>query len=207
MVHGMRRCGVAAGLVAAWIGGRAAPRTVTALCLVLVALCANASAEWLYRPLGADGASDLSAPGLDDSGWEAVTLPHRTWDDTQPQNYVYGWYRCHFTPDPAFAGRDVVLKLGIVDDADATYCNGTLVGSTGAFPPRAASAYNQDREYVIPAGLLRFGADNVLAVKVYDTIGTGGVLGDGRLRHRLRSLPGQVVRTRPAAGVAGGHRG
>ncbi len=158
---------------------------MAAICLVLGALCANASAEWLFRPLGADGASDLCAPGLDDSGWEAVTLPHRTWDDAQPRNYVYGWYRYHFTPDPAFAGRDVVLKLGIVDDVDATYCNGTLVGSTGAFPPKTASAYNQDREYVIPAGLLTFGADNVLAVKVYDTIGTGGLLGDGRLGYRL----------------------
>jgi len=144
-----------------------------------------AAAAWRFMPTGRDGAVDYSATDLDDGAWQAVELPHRTWDQLQPGVNVYGWYRCHFTPAPVFAGRDMVLKLGIIDDVDETYCNGVKIGSTGSLPPSFASAYNEDREYLIPAQVLRYGEDNAIAVKVYDGIGTGGLLGAPRLGYRV----------------------
>lgn len=144
-----------------------------------------AQAQWLFRPMGRDGTTVLASPEIDDHEWDAVALPHRTWDTAQPSNSVYGWYRLHFIPHPDFAGSDMVLKLGVIDDADETYCNGASIGGTGAFPPQFRSAYNVDREYVIPAALLHYGEDNVIAVKVFDGIGTGGLLGAPRLGYRL----------------------
>ena len=169
-------------------GGMGCFRLGSALSIVLLSCAAAASAaggQWLFKPTGGDGTTDHSAITVDDSAWQAVELPHRTWDETQPRRYVYGWYRYHFRPAKEFAGRDLVLKLGIIDDVDETYCNGVRIGGTGSFPPDTASAYNVDREYIIPAARVRFGGDNVLAVKVYDTIGTGGLLGAPRLGYRL----------------------
>ena len=55
------------------------------------------AASWLFKPVGADASSDYSAPNVEDGKWQPVRLPHREWDQLQPLNYVYGWYRCHFT--------------------------------------------------------------------------------------------------------------
>lgn len=159
-------------------------------------------AQWLFRPLGRDGTTVLASPEIDDRGWDAVALPHRTWDAAQPANSVYGWYRLHFTPDPDFAGSDMVLKLGVIDDADETYCNGETIGGAGAFPPQFRSAYNVDREYVIPASLLRYGEDNVIAVKVFDGIGTGGLLGAPRLGYRLSPVDEWLFQACGAEGQA-----
>ena len=59
--------------------------------------------------------------------------------------------------------------------------NGTLVGSTGKFPsrsndwPGAGPEFNAFRGYYIPAGLLKKGQKNVIAVRVLDTGGNGGI--------------------------------
>ncbi len=182
--HDMLQCGVP-GRDPVPDSRRAGVLVTRLALLVVVCLAARSSCTaadpWLFKPTGADGASDYSAPELDDSDWAPVRLPHRSWDDEQPGQYVYGWYRLHFSPPQQFAGRDLVLKLGIIDDVDETYCNGTRVGGTGAFPPNTASAYSTDREYILPSGLVRWGQENVVAVKVFDTIGTGGLLGSPRI--------------------------
>ncbi len=67
-----------------------------------------------------------------------------------------------------WAGKDLELSLGAVDDADETYWNGTKVGgSTG---------YNVPRNYVIPAAQVKAGR-NVIAVRVFDNFGGGGFSG------------------------------
>lgn len=135
------------------------------------------AASWLFKPVGTDTSSDYSAPDVDDSKWTPVRLPHREWDKLQPLNYVYGWYRCHFTVPAECKGNELLLKLGIVDDTDWTFLNGVPVGTT--------AAYNAERVYVIPPTAVRAGEDNVLAIKVYDLIGTGGLLSEPRIGLRL----------------------
>ncbi len=153
-------------------------RALTSLCaLILLCLCIHPStASWLFHPTGTDAATDFSAPAVDDTQWQPVTLPHRDWDDIQGSNNVYGWYRCRFTLPEACAGSELTLKLGIVDDTDWTFVNGTQIGTT--------AAYDAERVYVIPADVVHPG-ENVIAVKVYDIIGTGGLLSDPRLGVRL----------------------
>jgi len=107
---------------------------LTSLCaLILLCLCIHpSSASWLFHPTGTDAATDLSGPTVVDTQWLPVTLPHRDWDDIQGSNNVYGWYRCRFTLPEACAASDLILKLGIVDDTDWTFVNGTQIGTTAA---------------------------------------------------------------------------
>jgi len=57
------------------------------------------------------------------------------------------------------------------------YVNGHLVGAMGGFPPNYFTACTVPRMYMIPAAYLNPGKDNVVAVRVYDEGGEGGILG------------------------------
>lgn len=71
--------------------------------------------------------------------------------------------------------------MGKIDDIDQVYINGTLVGSTGNFPSRPETEVNTGQEYdafrgyYIPEGLLKKNQKNVIAVRVLDTGGAGGI--------------------------------
>src|SRR4028119_466089 len=67
-------------------------------------------------------------------------------------------------------GQDLKLKLGALDDFDDTYFNGVRVGGVGK---ENSAAYNVQREYTIPANLVKEGK-NVIAVRVWDKFGGGG---------------------------------
>jgi hypothetical protein len=69
-----------------------------------------------------------------------------------------------------------VLVLGKIDDIDQTYFNGEDIGESGEFPPNyEASAFNEVRRYPVEADLIRYSQDNVIAVRVYDQGGRGGM--------------------------------
>jgi sialate O-acetylesterase len=79
------------------------------------------------------------------------------------------WFRKEITVAAEDAGKSAVLELASIDDNDITYVNGVKVGNT--------NAYNAKRKYIIPAGILKAGK-NVIAVRVEDTGGGGGIYGD-----------------------------
>jgi sialate O-acetylesterase len=67
--------------------------------------------------------------------------------------------------------------------------NGELIGQTGIFPPHYQSAYNATREYAVPEKYIRFGGDNVIAVRVYDGQLRGGIIdGDIGLYENLDAM-------------------
>jgi hypothetical protein len=70
----------------------------------------------------------------------------------------------------SYAGKDLTLDLGKVDDFDQTFWNGQPIGSTG---PETASSWTVQRRYTIPGRLVKAGR-NVLAVRVWDWYGGGG---------------------------------
>ncbi len=117
-----------------------------------------------------DGRAVWAAPDLDDAAWRTVTAPG-VWE---PQGYPgmdgVAWYRTAFdlTADEARAGAR--LGLGRIDDSDVSYVNGREVG-------RTTDAYARARVYDVPAAALRPGR-NVVAVRVEDTGGGGGVAGE-----------------------------
>ena len=116
----------------------------------------------------------------DDSQWKEIFVPAK-WEDQGYRDYNgYAWYRKTFTYEGTPEDR-MVLIMGKIDDIDQVYINGTLVGSTGNFPSRTnghvytSSEYNAFRGYYLPAGLLKKGQKVVVAVRVLDTGGIGGI--------------------------------
>jgi hypothetical protein len=71
--------------------------------------------------------------------------------------------------------------LGKIDDLDQVFINGQLIGGTGDLVAgesrRVHTSYEHQefRGYYIPAGLLRENQVNVIAVRVYDSGGIGGI--------------------------------
>ncbi len=123
-------------------------------------------------------------PEFDDTTWAMLNVPEAweeqgikinnpRWPAAEPEHGYngYAWYRRHFTVPAAWANQRVVLKIGAIDDFDWTYVNGQLVGST-----TGNETWDVPREYTIPLGLLKPEADNVVAIKVCDLQGSGGII-------------------------------
>jgi len=125
-------------------------------------------------------------PEMDDASWSEVDIT-KQWDKQGfPQNTnAYGWYRIHVNiPKSMFQGADqqnaLILHMPKADDVDECYMNGKLVGSTGRMPTNPAGyfpACNEVRNYVVDVKRdgVRFDADNVIAVRVYNRGGSGGL--------------------------------
>ncbi|MBV4358417.1 sialate O-acetylesterase [Pinibacter aurantiacus] len=104
-----------------------------------------------------------------DAKWPDMKIP-ALWETQQlPDFDGIVWFRKTIDIAAEDAGKPAEIELGMIDDADATYVNGTAVGGL--------NGYNVKRVYNIPAGVLKAGK-NVIAVRVQDTGGGGGIYGD-----------------------------
>jgi alpha-L-fucosidase len=133
--------------------------------------------KWLFQK---GDKAEWSEPSLNDASWDKVKVPAQ-WEAMGYQcEHCYGWYRLHLSIPKEWKGHGLVLPLGKIDDADITYFNGKEIGRMGTFPPQEQTAWNRVRRYEVPAELIHFGKDNVIAIRVYN--GTGGAgLYDGPL--------------------------
>lgn len=115
-------------------------------------------------------------PNYDDSDWERIYVPSE-WEDEGFRGYNgYAWYRTTFDLEQLGNQQSLYLVLGRIDDVDEVYLNGELIGSSGSFHPGYFTAYNVERRYSIPKDLLKR-HDNLIAVRVFDEGGPGGILG------------------------------
>ena len=125
-------------------------------------------------------------PEWDDASWSEIDIT-KQWDKQGfPQNQrAYGWYRIHVhIPKSVLNGADqqnvLILNMPKADDVDECFLNGKLIGSTGRMPTNPAGyfpASNAVRNYVvgIKEDGLRLDAENVIAVRVYNRGGSGGL--------------------------------
>lgn len=120
----------------------------------------------------AEQARGWAAPDLDDAAWDTMELPS-TWEKRGLEIDGAVWFRKRVEIPPHWAGRDLELSLGPIDDFDRTHVAGELVGAVG---PEHPEAYQVPRRYTVPGRLVR-GGDLVLAVRVFDRFGAGGICG------------------------------
>lgn len=125
-------------------------------------------AWWRKNDPGSAGGRNWADPAFDASAWKTMDLPSRIEDSGHPDFDGIVWFRKEFDLPASWAGRDLVLHLGPIDDIDTTFVNGTKVGSK--------DTWDQPRDYNVPAALLKPGR-NVIAVRVLDTGGAGGMYG------------------------------
>jgi len=126
-----------------------------------------ASLDQWYRD-NDPGSVDLAwaKPDLDTTVWEQMKLPVLWESAGHPDFDGIAWFRKSFDLADEWSGRDLDLKLSAIDDIDTTWVNGTEVGAT--------SGWNTPRTYRVPASLLK-AKGNVIAVRVLDTAGGGGI--------------------------------
>ena len=108
-------------------------------------------------------------PDFNDSTWPGCPVPG-TFDEAAGEVDGAVWYRRTVEIPPTWAGRDLELHLGVIDDLDHTYWNGTLVGQTGT---DTKEYYKHPRIYTVPGTLVKTGAV-LLAVRVFDEYLSGG---------------------------------
>jgi sialate O-acetylesterase len=111
-------------------------------------------------------------PSADVTGWAKMALP-QLWEAAGLAIDGAVWFRREVDLPAAWAGQDLALSLGALDDFDVTYWNGERVGATGIETPHYWSA---PRRYTVPARLVRPGR-NLIAVRVFDHVGSGGFAG------------------------------
>lgn len=129
-----------------------------------------AVADWYKRLHQADlgeapGQSKWSATSYDAHDW--ATMPVPGYWATTPLGMVNGvvWFKKEVDVPAAMVGQPARLELGTLVDADSTYINGQLVGTTGyQYPPR---------KYDFGPGVLKAGK-NVITVRLISNGGRGG---------------------------------
>ena len=120
---------------------------------------------------------------LDDSQWRSIRVPgdwetqgvttnNPRYPASKPEDGYSGvaWYRRHFAVPADWDGSEATFRVGKIDDRGEVYVNGELIGSAPEY-----RLQTETQEFPIPKGLLKPGADNVVAVRVLDAGGLGGI--------------------------------
>ena len=160
---------------------------------------------------------DWRLPTFNDNGWKTLAVD-RLWTYqgiSNPNNYA--WYRMRVVIPSSLLNEAVVkdavtFHIAQVDDCDETYLNGVLIGKTGSMPGDKDGyrmAYDAWRDYQVKAdgGLIKWDAENVIAVRVYNGNDPGGIYGD-KVRIKMAGLQDLVKieergETPPLRGEAG----
>lgn len=126
---------------------------------------------------------------FNEKDWFVVQL-NRDWDSQGFGDYDgIAFYRKRFNLpiemlEQSHWKDSLVFYMGQIDDADEVYLNGKMIGKTGRFPNDKGgflSAAEIERRYHVAANdpVVKWGEENVLAIRVYDHEGLGGMISGG----------------------------
>lgn len=135
---------------------------------------------------------EWAKPSFNDQEWKEIGT-NLEWEKQGYGNYDgFAWYRASvFIPSTLkiaakkYGGLN--LSLGRIDDVDYTYLNGELLGKTGELPPNFYTKYSTSREYFIPCNKIIWNQSNLIAVRVFDG-GGGGGLCQGKVELVVRDI-------------------
>lgn len=126
-----------------------------------------------------------SAPNFNDKEWKTLKTGTVWQEQGFPDYHGYAWYRIHVVIPSRMRQQSswkdsLCLYLAHVNDVDETYLNGTKIAKTGTFPEDAVgyvSKWPAVRSYHIAATdpAIKWDKENVIAIKVYDGGGSGGI--------------------------------
>jgi hypothetical protein len=118
-----------------------------------------------------------ASPSFNDDTWSTIYVPAYWEDEGYPGYNGFAWYRKKCYVSEEWEGKSLYLQLGKVDDVDRVFVNGKPIGGRGSFPPKYRSAYGDTRRYPLSPSVLVYGAENTIAVRVYDSEQAGGIVG------------------------------
>ncbi len=152
---------------------RGGPRTVLSLWLPLFLLllagltgCFHQETQDISRGWKITFQDDPSQKDVEfsDSGWKETDLPALL---TKEKKRQYIWLRKTFIVSETFRGKDIAVRLGKIWDIDETYLNGLRIGSSGTGYPRFESTWFFDRYYFLPANIIKYGQNNLIAIRMF----------------------------------------
>ncbi|MFT2008321.1 sialate O-acetylesterase [Pontibacter sp. 13R65] len=109
-----------------------------------------------------------ASASLNTSSWKPIPMPG-VWETKEMPGFDgVVWLRKKVSLPAAWAGKELRVNIGPVDDDETTFFNGEEVGQT--------VGYGKLRSYKVPAKLVKVG-DNVVTVRVGDNGGDGGLYG------------------------------
>ncbi|MCP4013964.1 MAG: hypothetical protein GY728_12720, partial [Phycisphaeraceae bacterium] len=114
-------------------------------------------------------------PGNEPAAWTTVQLP-RSWRETDASLADFDgavWYRRTIEVPEDWAGRNLLLELGPIDDSDIIWFNGVRIAST-------IEASAEPRRYRVPAGIVKPGKTTITVMAI-DAGGAGGFFGPAEL--------------------------
>jgi len=176
---------------------------VAGTAVAALAVCVAAGGEETIRidagwRFAAGDRPERAAPGFDASGWEAINVD-RIWEEQGHDPLDgYAWYRLRVTiparlRDAAQLQDGLRIGLGKINNFDQSFLNGRLFGVNGAVVPAGTPAddgftkaemamWDVERIYVLPPDdeRIRWGEENVIAVRVFDQGGQGGMWSGGQ---------------------------
>jgi len=134
-------------------------------------------AAWERKSFPQDTGIDPAAAAwqkaeFDDHAWRTMPLSGSMQSHGFKANGTV-WFRRTIDVPAAWAGHDLLLSLGAIDDFDDTFFNGEPAGRTRE---DTLDAYRVPRRYTVPGRLVHAGA-NIVAVRVFDRYGDGGMMG------------------------------
>jgi GH15 family glucan-1,4-alpha-glucosidase len=147
------------------------------LCYIFLLLSITIQAQFISLPskwklkMGDDPSYKMES--YNDNDWQLFSIPTNWENQGYPEYDGYAWYRVRFSVPKNQLNSKLYIYLGKIDDADETFINGELIGKSGKFPPQPETAWNTQRCYAIPKGVLK--EENVLAIRVHDSGGGGGI--------------------------------
>jgi putative heme-binding domain-containing protein len=105
--------------------------------------------------------------------WKEAPVPD-DWKKAPVGEKGHLWYRAKVAVPGDWQGRKLELVVEAIDDAREYYMGGQLVGRLGEFPPQYRSALGETKRFAVPADAVKFGADNVVAIRVCNIEGRTG---------------------------------
>ena len=126
-----------------------------------------------HRDVSNEGlARGWAKPETPSAGWGRMDLPQQ-WERAGLPIDGAVWFRRAVEIPAAWAGKDLRLSLGALDDFDTTYFAGEEIGRTGKETP---GYWAVPRLYTVPGRLVKAGRA-VVAARVFDHYGGGGFSG------------------------------
>ena len=130
---------------------------------------------------------DWASVAFNDSSWQSIEVG-KSWEyQGYPDYDGFAWYRLHIIipssiREKSFLKEKLKFELGKIDDGDEVYLNGSFLGrNAGRGGDIKQGVYDAPRTYTISLNDKRilWDKDNVIAVRVWDHGGDGGMY-DGK---------------------------
>ncbi len=113
---------------------------------------------------------------FNDTNWADLIVPGYWENQGFPEYDGFAWYRKTVFVPKKYENVRLILVMGKIDDIDEVYINGKLIGSTGNLEARdMGDNYQKLRDYYLSVNDLKYGEDNLIAVRIYDGFKDGGI--------------------------------